>query len=194
MTMTNRNTIPAARSPFPRWLALLLTAALAMAAQADVEKNAMPGKDGIELFWWPRLPGLPGWQQDSVASFQYGANTLAPAGRAAADAEAIMYAKAQYKPRLHGVATLAELMARDRKDLAEDAGLAKVRDGAGLVSGDGRRLGCLLVEPVSAGNWQRVCYLEEGDYYLVFALNARSRKAFDDAMKDFKSLVEGYRQ
>ena len=176
---------------------MILACSLALAgppARAAVEKNAVAGADGIVMSWWPRLPEVPGWRQDPVASLQYGASALVPAGADAGPVDAVLYGKAQYKPRAADVHSLEELIARDRRDFAESGDPVHVKDSAGLRSGDGRPLACLQVEPQEQGRWLRVCYLEEGDYYLMFALSARSAAAFHGSMKGFETLVARYHE
>ena len=51
-----------------------------------------------------------------------------------------------------------------------------------------------LAEPVSPGIWEKFCYLEEGDYYLVFALRARNRAAFNSSLATFEALVTRYHE
>jgi hypothetical protein len=171
-----------------------LAIALCLPAVAEVEKTATAGSDGIEMYWWPKLPPLDGWSQDRVASLQYGANVLTPAGKSFADADTVMYARAQFKPRVPDIKSLSELIDRDRKDYSERAGGLKIKESARLKSADGHWLDCLIHEPTSLGNWERVCYLEEGNYYLMFILSAQNRPSFGHSMKAFEALVARYHE
>lgn len=174
---------------------VLLACALAAGAApalAEVERTARAGPDGISLSWWPRLPGLPGWVRDPLKSEQYAASTLVPEAAGAVGTSAVIYAKAQYKPRAPELRVLNDLITRDRNAAVEDGG--GVRPSPGLVSGNGRPLVCLEFESAVGDSWMRACYLEEGDYYLVFALNARERDDYARAMKDFETLVARYRE
>ncbi len=180
------------RSP-SAWVALLCAAMLA-GAHAAVEKSAMATGDGIEMYWWPKLPELEGWRQDPVASQQYGANALLPEGKGMDGAEAMIYAKAQYKPRARNIESLGELIERDRRDLAEGGSKVRMLAGSRLVSADGRKYACMLSEPAASGIWEKFCYLEEGDYYLVFALRTRSRASFNASLPNFETLVSRYRE
>lgn len=175
-------------------LALLAALATALPAVAEVEKSALSTGDGIQMYWWPKLPALEGWSPDPVASMQYGNNVLAPAGHSFADADAVIFANARYKPRLKDIASLAELIAGDRHDFAERVGGVKVRDAARLQSAYGYALQCLALEPVFPGNWERVCYLEEGEYYLTFTLRARSHEAYVAAARAFETLISRYHE
>jgi hypothetical protein len=179
---------------FLRTLLAASAIALCLPGRAEVERTAIAGGDGIELFWWPKLPPLNGWDHDEIASLQYGANVLAPRGKTFADSESAIYAKALYKPRVPQVKSLSELIDGNRKDFSEDHGGTQVKDAARLASGNGRPVACLIVEPTSPGNWQKVCYLEEGDYFLVFTLISQSRSNFDSSVKAFEALISRYRQ
>ena len=188
-------TLPRRRHGRARCAAWLLLALAGVApAMAEVEKNAVSGAQGIELFWWPKLAAVDGWDQDRAASLQYGANLLVPRGKSFGEAEAVIYGKALYKPRAPQIATLAELMERDRKAYGGQAGGSVVHESARLYTADARPLACLIFEPTSGGNWERVCYLEEGDYYLLFTLSSRSRTGFESSMKTFVAVLAAYRQ
>jgi hypothetical protein len=188
-------TLPRRRQGRARCAAwLLLTLAGVAPAMAEVEKNAVSGAQGIELFWWPRLPAVAGWDHDRPASLQYGANMLVPRGKSFGEAEAVIYGKALYKPRAPQIASLGALIERDRKDFADQPGGVLVHESARLYSADAHPLSCLIFEPTSGGNWERVCYLEEGDYYLLFTLSSRSRAGFEASMKTFVDVIAHYRQ
>jgi len=189
----------AIRIPDPRsgrtglaFLVLLLAGAASSPAYAEIEKNAMAGAQGIELLWWPRLPAVDGWEQDRPASLQYGANMLVPQGKNFAEAVAVLYAKAMYKPRVPQIGSLEALIERDRREFGGAPGGIRVHESARLFTADGQPLTCLIFEPTSGGNWERVCYLEEGDYYLLFTLSSRSRAGFEATMKTFVALVNRY--
>jgi hypothetical protein len=172
------------------WLAL---AVAALPAAAEMEKNAVAGTQGIQLFWWPRLPAVEGWIHDRPTSLQYGAYMLVPRGKTFAEAEAVIYAKAMYKPRAPQISSLGQLIERDRKEFEDQPGGAKARDAERLYTADAQPLACLLFEPTGGGNWERVCYLEEGDYYVLFTLSSRSRAAFESTMKTYVTLINRYR-
>lgn len=171
---------------------LLAAAAAAFPVAAEMEKNAVSGPEGIELFWWPRLPAVEGWEHDRPTSLQYGANMLVPHGKTFAEAEAVLYAKAMYKPRAPQITSLAQLVERDRKEFAGQPGGIQVHESAPLRAADGQPLTCLLFEPTAGGNWERVCYMEEGDYYVLFTLSSRSRTAFESTMKTYVTLINRY--
>lgn len=99
-------------------LAILLMASIAISVnvRADIEKIAMPSNSGFQFYWWPKVTPPPGWHQDKEQSLANAVNTLAPDGSTFGDAEAVMYAKAIFKPREPDVKSLDMLIERDKKE------------------------------------------------------------------------------
>ncbi len=177
-----------------RLLALAAALAAAVPASAEVEKSAQAGADGIEMNWWPKLPPLPGWTQDKLASVQYGANVLVPYGKRFEESGVAIYAMAQYRPRLRDIHSLSELMESDRNGYAGLIGSVQIKSSPALVSGDRNPVSCMVVQPVTSGIWERDCYLTEGDYFLTFSLRAQNQGSFGQAMRSFETLISTYRQ
>ena len=61
------------------------------AAQAEIEKIAIPGEKGFSFYWWPKLTSVDGRHQDRAHSFFYGSNALAPDGFTFKNAESVNY-------------------------------------------------------------------------------------------------------
>ena len=168
--------------------------ALISSAHAEMEKNAVPEGKGVRLLWWPKLSPPPGWQQDRHNSFVYGVNALSPTGQEFEDAEAVIYAKALYKPRVPQYHTLAELIEGDRRDFEQKLPGVRVEESDAAVTADGQRLRSFVFVPRDEGSWERVAYGEEGDYYLVFTLSARTRPAYESALDAFGKTLRAYRK
>jgi len=174
--------------------ALIVVSLFAATAGAEIEKNAVMCDTGICLYWWPKLPELKGWHQDKDQSYNYGVNALAPDGASFAKAEAVMYAVANYKPRMPEVKSIDTLIANDKKEfLASNSGLT-ISECKELATGDGRKLRSLTFFPKSKGNWEQVSYGEEDDFYLVFTLSARSKEGFDKAQGAYGELIARYKE
>jgi hypothetical protein len=164
-----------------------------LSTQAEIEKNAVMCDTGICFYWWPKLPELKGWRQDKEMSFKFSANALAPEGHSFADAEAVMYATANYKPRMPETKSLAMFIAGDKEQfLSADPSLTITPCDA-LATGDGQKLLCFSYFPKSDGNWEQVSYGEEGDFYLVFTLSSRSKQGFDKTLAAYREMVSHYR-
>lgn len=166
---------------------------LSMAAQAEIEKTALPCDTGLCLYWWPKLPPLKGWHQDMGQSYHYGINALAPDGSSFAIAEAVIYAKASYKPRIPDTKTLEMFIADDRKKFLDSVPDITIKEVNGLISGDGEKLRSFTFFPKEKGNWEQVAYGEEGEYYLVFTLSSHSKEAFDKIQSAYRDLIAHYK-
>jgi hypothetical protein len=164
-------------------------------ARGEIEKVATTRENQICFYWWPKISAVPGWHLEPDASLSFGSNAIAPDGSTFADAEVVMYAGAIYKPRMPEYATLEQFIAGDRaRFLREDPTLV-VRPTASLRSADGELMKSLAFFPSKKkGNWERVTYGEEGDYYLVFTISSRSKKGFEAKQGDYESLVRSYRK
>jgi len=167
---------------------------LCTTAQAEIEKIALPCETGLCLFWWPKLPPLKGWHQDMDQSYHYGINALAPDGSSFAQAEAVMYAKANYKPRDPDTKTIEMFIDNDRKEFLDAVPDITIKEVDGLISGDGGKFRSFTFSPKEKGNWEQVAYGEEGEYFLVFTLSSRSKEAFDRTQGAYRDLIAHYKK
>jgi hypothetical protein len=69
-----------------------------------------------------------------------------------------------------------------------------VSEGKPVLTRDGMRMPTVTFTPKVDGNWEHVAYGEDHDHYLVFVLSARSKKAFEGAMKPWQSMVWSFRR
>ncbi len=175
---------------------LLLAAALALATAPRAEVVVIPieAPQGARAErWWPNVTTPKGWRHDRDHSVNYNLNAMAPEGESFASAETVIYARAVRKATDASVDTVPKLMARERKTILERTPNYEVKGGKPLLSRDGQRMQVVSFTPKGDGNWERVAYGEEGDYWLLFVLSARSKKAFDAAVKPFEGMVWHYR-
>ncbi len=174
--------------------------ALAFPAAAEIEKIAIPGENGLAFRWWPKLTPPKGWKQDMATSFENSVNALTPVGKTFADAPTVMYAKAVFKRRVPDVSSLAEMIVRDKKDFLNNVPDVSIRPTHTLVAADGRMLLSFTYSPKpeakdgSGGNWERVSYLEEGEFYLVFTVSSRTQKDFKASETEYERMVRAYRE
>jgi hypothetical protein len=159
----------------------------------EIEKVAIPSDRGFSLHWWPKLPKVPGWYHDREASLQLGVYALAPDASTFVNAETVMYGKAVYKAREPDAKTLAAFVALDKREFAAHSPGVVVKAAPGLTTADGKRLESFTFFPTSTGNWERVAYGEEGEYYLVFAVSSRSLRGYDASAKSYERMVGGYK-
>lgn len=174
--------------------ALLMLLSVTDAAFADIEKLATSCERGLCFHWWPKLPEIDGWHHDREQSFNYGINALAPDGFSFANADTVMYAKAIYKPRKPEVTSLEDLIEHDLRDFAANATGVEITEAPALRTADGQSLRSLTFFPAKKGNWERVAYGEEGDFYLVFTISSRSLDGYLASAKAYEEMIRRYRE
>ena len=175
-------------------LAVLSCIAMATPAIAEIERVATTDAGNLSMRSWPKLTPPKGWKHDRPHSVSYGINALAPQRGNFGTAQTVMYAKAIPKSRERELKSVDMLMERDkRKALARNSGMT-VAAGAPLRTADGKTLQSITYAPKGEGNWERVAYGEEGEFYLLFAVSARTRAGYDGAMKSFEALVRSYKE
>lgn len=163
-------------------------------AQAEIEKIAISGEKGFSFYWWPKLAPVDGWHQDREHSFFYSANALAPDGFTFKNAETVMYARALFKPREPDIKSLEALIENDRKDFEANVPGVSIQEVAAHTSSDGKKFRSFTFFPTSEGNWERVSYGEEGEFYLIFTISSRSLSGFKGAVGVYEKLITGYNQ
>jgi len=177
-----------------RALSVTLCIASAMPALAEIERIAIPNEKGMSFYWWPKLPPVAGWQQDREFSIRYSFNAFAPSGQSFASAETVMYAKALYKPRIPQVKSLEMLIEDERRDFTKNVPGVMIREAQPLVTGDGRKAVSFTFTPQTQGNWERVAYLDEKEFYLIFAISSRTAQGLAAHEKSYEGLVLQYRE
>ena len=174
--------------------ALLAVLFMSSAAFAEIEKIAIPSEKGVSFYWWPKVASLDGWRQDREHSFFYSANALAPDGFTFKNAESVIYARALFKPRTPEIKSLEALIENDRKDFETNVPGVSIQEVAPLSTADGQKLRSFTFFPTKGGNWERVSYGEEGEFYLVFTVSSRSQSGFNSAVIAYEKLIAGYRK
>ena len=172
-------------------LALLV---LPTATVAEIYKLAVPTDNGLQLYWWPILPVPAGWVHDEDASRSSGVNMLIPLGKTFAGAPAVIYARADYKPRLPDIHSLAEYVANDRTELAKESATTVISKLPDVKTGDGRPLQVISYVIPSRHQWEVAAYGEEGDFFLLITLSASSEAGFNDARTVFYGMLAKYKE
>ena len=172
-------------------LALTLICGLLPIAQAETEGFAYQC-EGKTCFWRrPIVNPPPGWIKDEESGHEFRFNAFVRKGEIFTKSDAVMYALAIYKK--NASPTLAEQMNVNRETHLKEHRDAKVAKGAPVQNADGKRLATITYTPGSPDDdWQTVAYDEEGDYYLLFALTARDKRAHDRWLPALAELVRGY--
>ena len=174
--------------------ALLAVFFMSSSAYAEIEKFAIRSEKGVSFYWWPKLAPIEGWHQDREYSFSYGANALAPSDFTFKDAESVMYARASYKPRIPEIKSLDAFIESDQEDFKTKVPGVSIQEVAPLATGDGQRLRSFTFFPTNGGNWERVSYGEEGEFYLIFTVSSRSQSGFDAVVSTYEKVVRSYKK
>lgn len=175
------------------FLALLIT--LSAPTSAEIYKVVIPDErcGGMCFYWWPVLPEVDGWQQDLPNSYRYSANAQAPLGESFSNAESVIYAKALFKPRMPETKSLSQLIADDQSEFKEHSDpIITILEP--ITTGDGKEFQSFQFFPKHKGNYERVSYGEEGEFYLVFTLSSRSKEGYESAMPAYLEFVGQYRE
>jgi len=167
---------------------------LPVSASAEIEKIAMPCEQKLCFYWWPELPDVQGWHQDREHSYMCGANAQAPDGFTFGNAEAVVYAKALYKPKIPKTESLETLIKDDKEQFLSKDPNMMVSEVDPLITGDGQVLKSFTFFPKGEGNWEQVSYGEEGDFFLVFAVSSRTKEGFNKVLGAYKQFISQYRE
>ena len=178
-------------------IAAALGAALlaASSAHAVIEHVVIDTPKGKVERWWPKVQAPKGWHHDRGNSLNYHMNAFAPVGESFASAEAVMYGRAIRTSSDSNLRNLGEFMARERASFLKRSPNYEIRDDKPIVTRSGLSLKTRLFIPKDGqGNWERVAYGEENDYYVIFVASARSKKALDGMAEPFLQMVRQYRR
>ncbi|QSX30586.1 hypothetical protein JYB88_02685 [Shewanella cyperi] len=166
----------------------------AQGAQADIEKIAIPTKNGMSSYWWPKLPSVAGWHQDQDSSFRYSVNALTLDNVMFSNAETVMYAKASFKPRIPEIKSLEMLIENDKEDFLKNFPGVEIQETQSLTTADGKQFKSFTYFSKGAGNWERVTYGEEGEFFLIFTISSRSKAGYDANVRAYEKLIELYKE
>lgn len=163
-------------------------------ASAGMVKTVVPSSSGLRFMWWPKVSSPNGWHFDQGSSYYYAFNAMAPDGSTFSKAETVMYAKADYKPRLPGIKTLQAFISNDMVFFRQDEPTIVIAREQPLRTTHGQIFQIILYHPPhgSSGNWERVAYGEDGEYYLTFVVSSRSSQGLKASTPAFMSLLSSY--
>lgn len=163
-------------------------------ASPEIEKVGHVCDTGICLAWWPKLNPVKGWHHDDPASWEAGANIQVPDGFTFSNAETIIYAKAEYKPRVPETTSLGALIKNDKEDFLQHDPSISITQVPSLKTMDGRTLETYRFQPSGNGNWEEVSYGEEGNFYLIFTISSRNRAGFQSMLPVFQQYIGHYKK
>ena len=159
---------------------------------AEIYKLAIPTDSGIKFYWWPVLPDVSGWHHDRGSSIRYAINAQAIDGSTFTDSETVIYANAVFKPRVPEFDSLKKFIEYDQKQFKKIN--YQIQEEEPIYTGDGKKIISYSFCPKGEGNWERVSYGEEGDFYLVFTLSSRSKEGYKKYLRDYKIFIGKYKE
>ena len=172
------------------FLAFLLF--IASASHAEMVKLAVPTDRGMQMFWWPKLDTPTGWRQEMEASFRTSSNVMVLNGSNFSNSPTVIYARAIYKPRVKNIGSLSRLIENDHRDFLENVSGITIEETDNVITADGNALQSYLFTPEEEGNWERVSYGEEAEYFLIFTVSSRSEEGLNEAMAKYSEVVGSY--
>ena len=169
-------------------LFILALLALSGAASADVERIAVQTESGLRLMWWPKINPPTGWHFDEGSSQHYAFKAFAPNDSTFSDAETVIYAKANFKPRTPDIKNVEALIEQDISGISH----VVAERAKPLLSRNGQTFEVVSFSPKTDGNWERVAYGEETEYYIRFTVSSHTREGLSRALPTFQALVASY--
>jgi hypothetical protein len=109
-----------------------------------------------------------------------------------AGAETVMYANAIHKPRVAAAKTLAALIEGDHAGFVKKWPRLQVKMDGDLRTRDGVLAKTWRMEATATGQWERIAYIEEGEYYLVFVISSRTAAGLARSTPSFEAMVTTY--
>lgn len=177
-----------------RYFGFIFLIFTSVAAFAGIQKVAIPTNTGLKLMWWPKVTPPKGWHFDQGSSYYFDFNAMAPDGSTFSKAETVMYAKADYKPRLQATTTLQVFVNEDMASFEKDKPRIAILHEPSLHFGQTQKCQLVFYHPTAGnpGNWEQVAYCEDGAYFLTFVVSSRTHAGLQAAMPAFNSMLSSY--
>lgn len=178
-----------------KYFVFILLVFTSVAAFAGIEKVAIPTSSGLKLMWWPKVTPPNGWHFDQGSSYHFSFNAMAPNGSTFSKAETVMYAKADYKPRLPAATSLQKFVSNDMTSYKNEIPSVAIVHESPLHIGHHCQCPVVFYHPAAgtSGNWEQVAYCEDGTYFLTFVVSSRTNAGLQAAMPAFRSMLSSYR-
>jgi hypothetical protein len=179
---------------------LVLLLFVSTASSAELYELKYPS-DSIFLknIWVPVLK-IDGWHQDKKHTLMLHSNVHVPDGTNYLNTTSFIHANAINKkqhPELISISDFINIYYKEFSSLPPNSVINEVDR---IYTADGMQLLSYTVFPTSAfsvahakdGLWQRVTYGEEGNFYIVFTLVARTEAAYKSALPTYLQSLSKY--
>ena len=172
---------------------LLILGLFAAAASAEMYKKVLLDSSNGQVRVWPKLGQVKGWHQDEYASTANDANAQVPDGFSFGNSATVIYAKAMYKLSKPGIKSLEQYIEYDKKKFLEEKPGIIIKETEPAVTGDKVKLRSFTFFPKDKGEWERVSYGEEGDYYIAFTVSSLSKREYEKVQGDYLRFLRSYK-
>lgn len=180
---------------------ILLTLLLSNFVYGEIHKEAQVCNESGQIcfFWWPKLPSVEGWEQDVRHSYHYRMNTQAPTAFTFANAEAVIYARADLKDDVTGKKSLKEFIEFSQNQFTSAAPSKTKISKIGEFKSKGKPVFySYSFIPESQGNFEHVSYAEEidkdgDDYFIILVISSRSKEELEKRVYDYYKFIENYK-
>jgi hypothetical protein len=179
---------------------LIYAVLFSLNVNAEIYRESKVCADSNQLcfFWWPKLKEVSGWQQDMSHSYHYRMNTQAPTGFTFSNAEAVIYARAIYKPEVPNIKNIEQFIENDKANFLRNAPSLSISQSETMKDKEGKNFTSYQFKPSGKGNWEQIAYSEEIDedqneYYLVFVLSSRTEIGYKKSIDAFNKFVTSYK-
>lgn len=171
---------------------LILLTWFGFAVNAGIHKETFPTQNGTQFLWWPVMPDIDGWSHDREFSLRYGINAQVPDGFSFANSETVIYSKAVYKPIASDLENLDAFIENDKSSLLSKEPTVSIKKLLEFTNQYGAAFHMYSFSPKEKGNWERVAYSEEDEFYLVFTISSRSEQGLKDNLKAYNLFIRNY--
>jgi len=175
-----------------RYIAIFLLTLVNFTVHAEIHKEAFPTETGMQFRWWPIMPKVEGWVHDRQSSLNYSINAQVPLGKSFSDSETIIYSRAVYKPRVPNLKTLEAFIENDKITFLKKEPSISIKELKSFKNQQGINFRSFSFLPTKTGNWERVAYSEEGDFYLVFTISSRSEHGLEENINSYDRFLSKY--
>jgi hypothetical protein len=86
------------------------------------------------------------------------------------------------------------LLSDDKERFLRDVPGVKISEAKKIKTADGKELTSFTFFPSGDGNWERVSYGEEGEFYLIFTVSSRTKKGYESSLPAYEAMLRGYKE
>ena len=97
------------------------------------------------------------------------------------------------RPRMPETKALQMLIDNDQRQFQADLPGVQILEVEPISTGDDQALRSFTYSPAKTGNWERVSYGEDGEFFLIFTVSSKTKNDLLNALDDYKKFIGDYR-